>query len=65
MTRITPALIANIRRAGVDLAKKVIQVHAVDGAGQRILSRAIKRDQFLVWSEQLPPGLGAARLAMM
>jgi hypothetical protein len=33
MTRITPALIANIRRVGVDLAKNVIQVHAVDGAG--------------------------------
>ena len=56
MTRITPALIANIRRVGVDLAKNVIQVHAVDGAGRRILSRAIKRDQFLAWCEQLPQG---------
>jgi len=56
MTRITPALIANIRRVGVDLAKNVIQVHAVDGAGRRILSRAVKRDQFLAWCEQLPQG---------
>ncbi len=56
MTLMAPALIANIRRAGADLAKNVIQVHAVDGAGRRILSRAVKRDQFLAWCVQLPPG---------
>jgi transposase len=43
-------------RVGVDLAKQVIQVHAVDGAGQRLVSRAIKRDQFLAWCTQLPAG---------
>ena len=56
MTQITPALIANIRRVGVDLAKNVIQVHAVDGAGRRILSKAVKRDQFVAWCAQLPAG---------
>ena len=56
MTQITPALIANIRRVGVDLAKNVIQVHAVDGAGRRILSKAVKRDQFVAWCAQLPQG---------
>lgn len=56
MTQITPALFANIRRVGVDLAKNVIQVHGVDGAGRRILSKAVKRDQFLAWCAQLPPG---------
>jgi transposase len=53
MTEITRALIA---RVGVDLAKNVIQVHAVDAAGRRVMTRAFKRDQFLVWCAQLPPG---------
>ena len=43
-----------IVRVGVDLAKQVIQVHAVDGAGRRVQARAIKRDQFLAWCAQLP-----------
>ena len=53
MAEITRALMA---RVGVDLAKNVIQVHAVDAAGQRVVARAIKRDQFLAWCAQLPPG---------
>jgi transposase len=53
MGEITRALIA---RVGVDLAKRVIQVHAVDAAGRRVVSRAFRRDQFLVWCVQLPPG---------
>ena len=44
MSEITRALIA---RVGVDLAKNVIQVHAVDSAGRRVLARAFKRDGFL------------------
>ena len=36
-------------RVGVDLAKRVIQVHAVD-SGERVLtSRALARDKFLAW----------------
>lgn len=53
MTEITRALIA---RVGVDLAKNVIQVHAVDGAGRRVVARAFKRDAFWAWCAQLPPG---------
>jgi transposase len=61
MTQITtPAVnvpvMASIRRVGVDLAKNVIQVHAVDGAGRRVLSKAIKREQFVAWCAQLPKG---------
>lgn len=47
---------SEITRIGVDLAKHVIQVHAVDGAGQRITSRSLARDKFLGWCAQLPPG---------
>ena len=53
MGEITRALIA---RVGVDLAKRVIQMHAVDAAGRRVVSRAFKRDQFLAWCAQLPAG---------
>lgn len=52
MAEITRALIA---RVGVDLAKNVIQVHAVDAAGRRVVSRAFKREQFVAWCTQLPP----------
>lgn len=51
MAEITRALIA---RVGVDLAKNVIQVHAVDAAGRRVVTRAFKREQFLAWCAQLP-----------
>ncbi len=43
-------------RVGVDLAKRVIQVHAVDGAGRRVVGRALKREQFMAWCAQLPKG---------
>ena len=43
-------------RVGVDLAKRVIQVHAVDGAGQVLTGRALPRDKFLLWCAQLPAG---------
>jgi len=47
---------ASIARVGVDLAKQVIQVHAVDGGGRRVVARALKREQFLAWCAQLPAG---------
>ena len=53
MGEITRVVIA---RVGVDLAKRVIQVHAVNAAGQRVVARALKRDQFMAWCVQLPPG---------
>ena len=53
MAEITRALIA---RVGVDLAKNVIEVHAADAAGRRVVARAFKREQFLAWCAQLPPG---------
>lgn len=41
---------------GVDLAKRVIQVHAVDAAGHVLVSRALARDKFIAWCAQLPAG---------
>ena len=52
---------SNITRVGVDLAKNVIQVHAVDAAGKLVTSRALKRDKFLQWCAELPAGCLVAR----
>ena len=41
-------------RVGVDLAKQVIQVHAVDAAGRVLTSRALSRAKFIEWCVQLP-----------
>ena len=43
-------------RSGVDLAKRVIQVHAVDAAGRVVVAKALQRDAFMAWCGQLPPG---------
>src|SRR4051794_10331093 len=45
-----------IVRVGIDLAKRVIQVHAVDATGRIVTARALPRDKFLTWCAQLPPG---------
>ncbi len=55
MSEIT-RLMLMIVRVGVDLAKNLIQVHAVDAAGRRVVARAFKREQFCAWCEQLPAG---------
>ena len=43
-------------RVGVDLAKRVIQVHAVDSSGRVVTSRALARDKFIEWCVRLPAG---------
>ena len=48
---------SEITRVGVDLAKQVIQVHAVDAAGRRVIARALPRDKFVAWCAQLPARL--------
>ena len=45
-----------IVRVGVDLAKCVIQVHAIDMAGRIVVAKALRRDKFIEWCAQLPAG---------
>ena len=40
-------------RVGVDIAKLVIQMHAVDAAGRAVVRRTLKRDQVLAWRAKL------------
>jgi len=45
-----------IVRVGVDLAKHVMQVHAVDAQGRVVVARALNRERFAAWCAQLPGG---------
>jgi transposase len=45
-----------IVRVGLDLAKHVIQVHAVDTKGTLITNRPLQRAKLLEWCAQLPAG---------
>lgn len=45
---------SDIVRVGVDLAKSVIQVHAVDANGVAVTAKQLTREAFLPWCEQLP-----------
>lgn len=47
---------SEITRVGVDLAKSVIQINAVDAAGKLVTNRQTSRDKFLPWCAQLPAG---------
>jgi transposase len=42
---------------GLDLAKRVFQVHAVDAAGAVRLRRSLRRKQVLTFFAKLPPCL--------
>ena len=47
---------ARIARVGVDLAKRVMQVHAADGAGRGVCRRTLAREKFVPWCARLPAG---------
>lgn len=47
---------SEITRVGVDLAKQVIQVHAVDIAGEVASQRTLARRNFVDWCAKLPTG---------
>ena len=53
MAEITRALIA---RVGVDLSKRVFQVHAVDRAGRVAMARPLNPARFFAWCAELPAG---------
>ena len=46
-----------VTRVGVDLAKRVIQVHAVDALGKIVVARALRRGAFLEFFRKLPHSL--------
>ncbi|NDY93765.1 IS110 family transposase [Ideonella livida] len=53
MTEISPSLVC---RVGVDLAKRVYQVHCVDGFDKVVSCRSMSPDRFFEWCRTLQPG---------
>lgn len=49
--------IEEISTVGIDLAKSVFQIHAIDAAGNVIVRRQLRRQQMLKFFEQLAPCL--------
>jgi transposase len=54
MSKLSPDL-SSVTRVGLDLAKSVFQVHAVDAAGNEIDKRAIRRAKLIDYFAALPP----------
>src|ERR1700693_2255439 len=44
-----------ITTVGLDLAKQLIALHAVDARGMLVLRKVLRRDALLAWSGALPP----------
>lgn len=49
-----------IARVGADLAKSVVQVHAVDALSEVVVARKFGRTEFIDWCEKLPSGCTVA-----
>jgi transposase len=47
---------AAVARVGVDLSKRFYQVHAVDGSGMKVLTKAMSPERFFTWCANLPTG---------
>jgi transposase len=47
----------NITTVGIDLAKNVFQIHAVDAQGKKLVNKPLKRDQMAAFFVNLPPCL--------
>src|SRR5215472_5864945 len=47
----------NVSTIGLDIAKKVFQVHGVDAAGAVVVCKTLRRSQLLDWFAKLPPCL--------
>ena len=44
-----------IKTIGLDLAKNVFQLHGVDGSGNMVLRRSLRRTHVAAFFAQLPP----------
>jgi hypothetical protein len=47
--------LSTVTRVGLDLAKRVFQVHAVDAKGEIVVARKLTRGQLIPFFAELPP----------
>ena len=57
-------MMSNIATIGLDIAKSVFQVHAVDAAGEVVVRRKLTRGRVLAFFESLPRCLVGTRPAV-
>jgi transposase len=50
-----------ITTIGLDIAKKVFQVHGIDAAEKVAVRKQLRRGQMLAFFKALPPGHGSLR----
>ena len=48
---------SEVTTIGVDLAKSVFHLHGVDGSGETVIQKRLRRGQVLAFFEKLPPCL--------
>jgi hypothetical protein len=53
--------LSSVTTVGLDLAKHVFQVHAIDAFGRVIVAKALRRKDVLAFFAQLPECLVASR----
>lgn len=53
MDKTTPA--ASVATIGIDLGKKIFQVHGIDSSGKVVIRRSVKRRDVLAFAAGLPP----------
>ena len=51
--------LSTVTRVGLDLAKRVFQVHAVDARGEIVVARKLTRSQLIPFFAELPPCVAA------
>lgn len=47
---------APVARIGVDLSKRLYQVHAIDRSGRVVVAKPLSADRFFAWCTELPAG---------
>ena len=47
--------LVTVTRVGLDLAKRVFQVHAIDANGEIVVARKLTRSQLIGFFAELPP----------
>ncbi len=48
---------SEVTTIGVDLAKSVFHLHGVDGSGETVIQKRLRRGQVLAFFDKLPPCL--------
>ena len=57
--------LSTVTRVGLDLAKRVFQVHAVDAKGEIVVARKLTRSQLILFFATLPPCVTRLRIVAL